>query len=42
MREAGGRKREGLCEGGREKKVRSERMRVRKISLYIKTLGAVL
>ena len=38
MREAGGRQREG----GREKKVRSERMRVRKISLYIKTLGAVL
>jgi hypothetical protein len=25
-----------------KKKVRSERMRVRKISLYIKTLGAIL
>ena len=32
----------GCVREAEKKKVRSERMKVRKISLYIKTLGAVL
>jgi hypothetical protein len=32
----------GSVREAKKKKVRSERMRVRKISLYIKTLGAIL